>query len=80
MIQPFKLASRTRSHYDELEILFTAEGETADEYIIDEIKNHPHPQQETVVTSDKKLAWHVRHCSGPYGKCRRIYPLAQSLL
>lgn len=53
----------TRSHYDQLEILYTAEGETADEYIIDEIKNHSNPQQETIVTSDKKLAWLVRNRS-----------------
>ncbi len=59
----FQIGERSRSHYHELEILFTAKGETADEYIIDEIKNNPHPQQETVVTSDKQLAWHVRHGS-----------------
>lgn len=52
-----------RAHYDQLEILYTAEGETADEYIIEEIKNHPQPQQETVVTSDKKLAWLIRNRS-----------------
>lgn len=59
----FQIGERTRTHYDQLEILFTAEGETADEYIMDEIKNHAHPQQETVVTSDKKLAWQVRNRS-----------------
>lgn len=59
----FQMGGRTRTHYDQLEILFTAEGETADEYIIDEIKNHNHPQQETVVTSDKKLAWRIRNRS-----------------
>jgi uncharacterized protein len=59
----FQIGDRTRTHYNEIEILFTAEGETADEYIMDEIKNHLHPQQETVVTSDKKLAWRVRNRS-----------------
>ena len=59
----FQMGERTRTHYNELEILFTAEGESADEYIVDEIKNSPHPQQETVVTSDKKLAWRVRNRS-----------------
>jgi hypothetical protein len=57
----FQIGGRSRSHYDALEILYSAEGETADEYILDEIKNTLHPQQETVVTSDKKLAWHVRN-------------------
>ena len=59
----FQIGERTRSHYDQLEILFTAEGETADEYILEEIKNCLHPQQETVVTSDKELAWRVRNRS-----------------
>lgn len=58
-----QLGDGTRTHYDQLEILFTAEGETADEYIMEEIRNHPHPQQETVVTSDKRLAWRVRNRS-----------------
>lgn len=59
----FQIGDRTRTHYNELEILFTAEGETADEYIVSEIKNHPYPRQETVVTSDKKLAQRVRNRS-----------------
>lgn len=59
----FQIGDRSRSHFRGLELLFTAEGETADEYIIDEIKQHPHPQRETVVTSDKKLAAHVRRLS-----------------
>ncbi len=57
----FQIGDRSRSHYDALEILFSAEGETADEYILDELKNHLHPQQETIVTSDKKLAWRARN-------------------
>lgn len=56
----FQLGERSRSHFKELEILFTAEGETADEFILEEIKTSSYPQQETVVTSDKKLAWWVR--------------------
>lgn len=56
----FQIGDRSRSHYNALEILFSAEGETADEYILDELKNSLHPQQETVVTSDKRLAWRAR--------------------
>lgn len=59
-----QVGERSRSHYDQLEIHYTNEGETADEYIIDEIKNHSNPERETVVTSDKKLAWQVRNFSG----------------
>lgn len=57
----FQIGDRERSHYDHLEILYSAYGETADEYILDEIKNHPQPQQEIVVTSDKGLAYRVRN-------------------
>jgi predicted RNA-binding protein with PIN domain len=59
----FQIGDRTRTHFNALEILFTAHGETADEYIIDELKQSPHPQKETVVTSDKKLAWRARSLS-----------------
>ena len=58
-----QLGEGTRSHFKELEIVFTAEGELADEYIIDELKSSPTPSQETVVTSDKKLAWRARRRS-----------------
>lgn len=59
----YQMGDRTRSHFDHIEILFTAQGESADEYILDEIKNSKKPNQETVVTSDKTLAWHARRLS-----------------
>ncbi len=59
----FYTGDRTKMHYNYVEILFTAKGETADEYILDEIKNHSHPQQQIVITSDKTLAKLVRSYS-----------------
>jgi hypothetical protein len=56
----FQEGDLTRSHVSRLEVLFTAAGETADEYIIDSLKLEKKPRQETVVTSDKKLAWQAR--------------------
>jgi uncharacterized protein len=53
----YRLGEASRGHYDFLEILFTGEGETADEYILKDLKNASKPSHETVVTSDKKLAW-----------------------
>ena len=50
----------SRSHFHSLEICFTDGGETADEYILKALKRVAKPQQETVVTSDKKLAASVR--------------------
>lgn len=50
----------SRTYKEPLVILFTALGETADDLILDAIKKADHPEQNTVVTSDKKLAWLVR--------------------
>jgi predicted RNA-binding protein with PIN domain len=59
----FQVGERSRSHYNHVEILFTAEGETADDYILEAIKHSANPRQETVVTSDKTLAWLARQLS-----------------
>ncbi|HEV8051254.1 MAG TPA: NYN domain-containing protein [Parachlamydiaceae bacterium] len=45
-----------KSHFKSLEIVFTAKGETADEFILQELKESSAPAKHTVVTSDKKLA------------------------
>lgn len=50
----------SRSHFNRLEVLYTDEGESADDFIINELKRAPNPRQETIVTSDKKLAWRAR--------------------
>lgn len=49
-----------RHHLQLLEIRYTDHGETADEFIIDELKREKNPREHTVVTSDKKLAWRAR--------------------
>jgi uncharacterized protein len=53
------------THLKWLEIIFTAQGETADEYILQRLKDtsnssQAHSKQTCVVTSDKKLAWLCR--------------------
>ncbi len=50
----------TRSHIDFMEICFTDEGETADDYIINELQSSQNPREEIVVTSDNNLAWRAR--------------------
>jgi uncharacterized protein len=45
-----------KSHYKSLEIIFTAKDETADDFILHELKHSKTPSLHTVVTSDKKLA------------------------
>lgn len=52
-----------QTHFKGLDLLFTAEGETADEAILRLVKNSPKPDQCTVITSDKRLAWAARRRS-----------------
>lgn len=59
----------TKSHFNSLEIIFTAAGETADEFILQELKESNNPSQHTVVTSDKKLA---RLCQLRLGKTESV--------
>lgn len=59
----YQYGESTRSFFENVEILFTSQGETADEFIVEEIKEESNPHQVTVVTSDKKLAWFARRCS-----------------
>lgn len=55
----FGLGSRSR--YRHLTVCFTDTGETADDYLIEEIRGSPTPRQIILVTSDKRLAWRARH-------------------
>lgn len=50
-----------RSQHDCLGIVFTGEGISADEHIVDELERLARPSDITVVTSDKHLAWHARN-------------------
>lgn len=47
----------TRSNLRAMAIHFTDHAETADDYILSELKSDPDPFNHTVVTSDKKLAY-----------------------
>lgn len=52
----------SRGHLDALEIVYTTKNESADDYIFKAIEHASHPQNETVVTSDRELA----------GKCKQL--------
>lgn len=58
----FQISEGSRTHFQNLEIIFTDHGETADELILNLLKNARHPGQETVVTSDRRLASEARRC------------------
>lgn len=50
----------TRSHFDSLEIIYTDENQSADDYLLSMVKHSQQPHQLTIVTSDKRLAWSAR--------------------
>ncbi len=51
----FQSDAISRSHYQSLEIIYTAYGQTADDYIVDWMEVQPDAKQITVVTSDMRL-------------------------
>lgn len=58
-----------RTHKGPLEIVYTAKGQSADNYILEEVSWVKNPQDYTVVTSDKQLA---RRCQMAGSKCQTI--------
>jgi uncharacterized protein len=56
----YQASEGTRSHLKHLEICFTDLGQSADEYILLQLRRAQFPRQHLVVTSDKKLAWLAR--------------------
>ncbi len=52
----------SRVYFGCMEVIYTADGISADEHIIDELKRAKHPGNFLVVTSDKQLAQEAKHC------------------
>ncbi|NGX57123.1 MAG: hypothetical protein K940chlam3_00006 [Chlamydiae bacterium] len=50
----------TRTHYRNLEIIFSSYGESADELIVSELSSSLDVRNEVVVTSDRDLAWRAK--------------------
>lgn len=50
------LRQPTRGHFDAIEVVYTSKGQSADEYISDEVMLAKNPSQLTVVTNDRELA------------------------
>lgn len=57
---PFQSDALSRGHFNSLEIIFTARGETADQFLIQWVQELLPSKNITVVTSDKPLTRHVR--------------------
>lgn len=60
----YQEGEQSRSHVADLEVVYTSEGETADEYIFNALKDSVNIRQETVVTSDRPLAISVKRLLG----------------
>lgn len=56
----YRVGEATRGHLIDLEVIFTGEGETADDYIVHELENRHSVGIQMVITSDKRLAWRAR--------------------
>lgn len=56
----FQPGEISRSHVNRLEVIYTNEGETADDCILRLLAATANPFNETIVTSDKRLAWRAR--------------------
>jgi predicted RNA-binding protein with PIN domain len=54
------IGEATRCRFKNLEIVFTSEGETADEYILEALRYSGNSTEHIVVTSDKQLARMLR--------------------
>ncbi|MCB1119584.1 MAG: NYN domain-containing protein [Chlamydiia bacterium] len=51
------------SHLGHLEVLYTTEGQSADDCLVEQMERVTHPANHVVVTSDQRLAWRVRRTS-----------------
>ncbi len=58
---PLNPGEGSRSHYGHLEILYTPEGVSADDYIIQLLKESRDPTKKIIVTNDRELAMRARH-------------------
>jgi predicted RNA-binding protein with PIN domain len=45
----------SKKEFDALEIIFSPEDLSADEYILETLRFHPHPKQTVIVTDDREL-------------------------
>ena len=59
----YQLGDGSRGHFDHLEILYTAHGENADDFIIKKLQMTHSPEREVVVTCDRELTRRARACS-----------------
>ncbi|GAB4226658.1 MAG: hypothetical protein Tsb0021_02860 [Chlamydiales bacterium] len=57
---PFKPVVTIASYTGNLRVVYAEEHESADDFIVSELKYVRNPKLITVITSDKKLAWRVR--------------------
>jgi uncharacterized protein len=57
---PFQSDALSRGHFNSLEIIFTAKGQTADQYLVEWVQDFLPSKEVCVITSDKTLKRHIR--------------------
>jgi len=69
----FREDEESRSHFRNLEIIYTSHGESADEVIFSEVKSSLDARHEVVITSDRDLAWRVKKLHAKTEKAPEFY-------
>lgn len=66
----YQKGEHTRRKEGDFELVFTDEGESADEWILRELKRAKNPKIISVVTSDRRLAMHCRNYLAQTMECK----------
>ncbi|MFN4173741.1 MAG: NYN domain-containing protein [Parachlamydiaceae bacterium] len=66
----YQKGEHTRRKDGDFELVFTDEGESADDWILRELKRSKNPKVITVVTSDRRLAMHCRNYLAQTMECK----------
>ena len=73
----FQEDEQTRTHYRNLEIIYTSHGESADELIVSELESSLDVRKEVVVTSDRELSWRAKRLHAKTEKANEFYRTLQ---
>jgi len=73
----FQEDGQTRTHFRNVEIIYTSHGESADELIISELKSSLDVRNEVVVTSDRELLWRAKKLHAKTEKASEFYRMLQ---
>jgi len=73
----FQEDEQTRTHFRNLEIIYTSHGESADELIVSELQSSLDVRNEVVVTSDRELSWRAKRLHAKTERANEFYRTLQ---